>query len=141
MKTQVSPNTHRLQKMLFISCLMEHFINVALIAFPLLIVALVIIFPVPFGSYFFYVNFITMSFQTTISTISHLYFIRPFRKVAKDFFLFFVKIGKKLCCKKASVIHVATVPQNGQFNLKTTSKRTMQPHNNLKMVNTTPKAT
>lgn len=115
--------------MLFISCLMEHFINVALIALPLWIVALVIIFPVQFGSYFFYVMFITMSFQTTISSISQIYFIKPFRKVAKDFILFFVKMGKNLFCKKASVIHVAMVPQNGQYNLKTTSKRTMQPQN------------
>ena len=89
MKSQVTENVHRLQRMMFISALVETVVNQLFIAWPLFIVDIMIMFPIPYGSYCCCILFTTMSFQTTISAISQCYFIRPFREAAKKIILKF----------------------------------------------------
>jgi hypothetical protein len=96
LKSTVSGSVHRLQRTLFISALMESILDQLFIAWPLFIVDLMIIFPIPYGSYYCYIFYITMSFQTTISAILQCYFIRPFKEAVKALlFKFFLKNTSK----------------------------------------------
>jgi hypothetical protein len=106
MKSQVTENVHRLQHMMFISTLIESIVIQLFIAWPLVIVDLLVIFPIPYGSYCCCILFTTMSFQTTISVISQCYFIRPFREAVKKFLLKFHFL------KNASEITVVVSVQN-----------------------------
>jgi hypothetical protein len=80
MKAILSETTHRLQRMLFISTLLEHIVNSVMIAIPLLFLLFVLVFPIPYGTHVAYSMCTTMSFQTLMSAIFQCYFIKPFRK-------------------------------------------------------------
>ena len=83
-KSRVSKTTHSKQKMLLVSVLLEHYVGLATIAIPALLVMFAISMPIPYGSHLCYVLFILMSFQTLISAFAQCYFIKPFRKGLKE---------------------------------------------------------
>ena len=87
MKKILTGATHRLQRLFFVSTLLEHVVCVTLINYPLVIVIAMIAFPIPYGNYVFYIMLTTMSFQTFISVILQCYFITPFRNGVKDLIL------------------------------------------------------
>ena len=89
MKSQVSEDVHRLQRMMFISVLIEAIAFQLFIAWPAIITFLLAMLSIPYGSYSAYILLTAMSFQTTISAITQFYFIRPFREAAKKLFIKF----------------------------------------------------
>jgi hypothetical protein len=110
MESQVSEHVHRLQRMMFISVLIEAFAFQLFIAWPLIIAFLIAMLSIPYGSYFAYILFIAMSFQTTISVITQFYFIRPFREAAK-------KLLFKFCFLQSNSINIMSVSVQNTRNL------------------------
>ena len=86
MKNRFSKETYRLQKILHLSVVLEFGICTVLLAMPLNITATLVAFPTPYGSHVAYVCCVVASSQTMFSTVAQCYFIRPFRKCAKETF-------------------------------------------------------
>uniref|UniRef100_A0A914CFK7 G protein-coupled receptor n=1 Tax=Acrobeloides nanus TaxID=290746 RepID=A0A914CFK7_9BILA len=95
LKIEVTQDTYRLQRMLYLSVVIESLITVLTIVLPLEIFAIVIIFSIPYGSYVTHVLLIFMGFYTSLSAIAHFYFIKPFRKCALNVFNIVVRICVK----------------------------------------------
>ena len=117
MKAILSETTHRQQRMLFISILLDHIVCSVVISIPLLFLLLVLVFPIPYGTYVAYSMCTTMSFQTLTSAIFQCYFIKPFRRGVQH--LIFWKFLKKSSIQKIFVVplgQTTTRHDNGTQN-------------------------
>ena len=106
LKTSMLNSTHQLQKLLHLSVVIEASIIGITMTVPLSFVGIMIIFPIPYGSYIVYIAFILMSFQTSLSALAQFYFIKPFKKCAMDVVQRVLKI---FFCKKLNNSNVWVV--------------------------------
>jgi hypothetical protein len=80
LRASVLKTTYQMQKMLFLSVLVEDIITDLTTSLPLAIVSIILSFPIPYASHCTYIFFILMSFHTCCTVLAQCYFIRPFRK-------------------------------------------------------------
>jgi hypothetical protein len=80
LRASVLKTTYQMQKMLFLSVLVEDIISDLTTSLPLAIVGIILSFPIPYASHCTYILFILMSFHTFCTVLAQCYFIRPFRK-------------------------------------------------------------
>lgn len=96
LKANMTTRTHQLQKLIFVSVVMECMIVASTMTIPLTISGIMLIFPVPYGHFVCNIVFIFMSFQTTCGTVAQFYFIKPFRSSAKRVFFGILNFCQKV---------------------------------------------
>ena len=112
LKIKVTQHTYHLQRMLYLSVIIETLITDLTFVLPLGIFAIMIIFSIPYGSYVTHVSFIFIGFYTSLSVIAHVYFIKPFRKCAQNVFnvvvRFCIKRRDQVVFYKRSTVSIRT---------------------------------